>query len=174
MATDFVLWQAIADPFASRFDDHEGNIAFTIREADRSSNVVLRISREQAWAEGHQNIMGPSNAFLYFGPNNSMGHIVYGSGPVNHMATALRQHREGSTSRYFTAQNAKHYKWRYSPTRMECMDGRAPVAVWEINPDPNVHYYASLTVKPWAIAIITEIVTSLTLNRMAASLRWDY
>jgi hypothetical protein len=116
---DFVLWQSISDPFATRFDDSQGMLAFTIRDMGSNPNLIIRITREPQWSQQHPNIMGPSNSYLYFGPNNSPGQLMYGNGPVNHMHTALRQHREGSTSRYFTAQNTKHYKWRNSTTRME-------------------------------------------------------
>lgn len=113
-------------------------------QAAQSPNLVIRLARHIPWAQQYPNVMGPENAYFYFGPETSPGYIVYGNNrislPMSHLS---RQQREGSTyvvlfscsahgkgsesqfshellsSRYFTAQSGRHYKWRITPHRME-------------------------------------------------------
>ncbi|KAJ7501332.1 hypothetical protein B0H11DRAFT_1963580 [Mycena galericulata] len=130
--------------------------------------------------------MGPDAAYFYFGPSvasyssvygagtptPSPGYIMYGNNrnsiPMGYMR---RQNREGSPSRYFTAQSGRDYKWKITPQRMELTDGRSILAVWELSA-PTDEYDARLTIKQAGLAIVTEIMTTLTINRMSESLGW--
>lgn len=61
-------------------------------------NVVAKISRHEDWTTRHAEIMGPSNAYFYFGPSNSPGQVAYGvAQPRIPMAYYLR--RKGSSSK---------------------------------------------------------------------------
>ncbi|KAG6836491.1 hypothetical protein H0H93_007590 [Arthromyces matolae] len=104
---------------------------------------------------------------------NVPGYIIYGNNrntlPMTHF---IRQHRDGSTSRYYTSQNGKDCKWRISPTRWELLDGRTTLAVWELS-HPDDEFHARLTIKTPGLPVVTEIVTTLTMNRMAQELRWE-
>lgn len=53
----------------------------------------------------------------------------------------------------------------------QCVDGRSTIAVWELS-DPEDEYHARLTVKASGLAIVTEILTTLTLNRISQFLNW--
>lgn len=54
----------------------------------------------------------------------------------------------------------------------QCIEGRATVlAVWEMS-QPEDLFHARLTIKSAGLAIVTEILTTLTLNRMAHTLSW--
>ncbi|KIY68417.1 hypothetical protein CYLTODRAFT_261770 [Cylindrobasidium torrendii FP15055 ss-10] len=170
--TSIVLYQFGVDPFNARYEDAEGRPAFTLSLAAEAPNLVIRLARDVTWAQLHPAIMGPANAFFYFGPRNAAGYIVYGNNRVNvPMPYLTRQQREGSQSRYFTTQSGKVYKWRIASQQMECTDGRNTVATWEQgSPDEEVD--ARLTIKSHGLPIITEIVTTLILNRMARELNW--
>jgi hypothetical protein len=96
-------------------------------------------------------------------------------------------------SRYFMTQSGRSYKWRITPQRMEvcqtclwesnnltesgfhhqCMDGRTTLAVWELNNHPDGEYYARLTIKTSGFPLVTEILTTLILNRMSRWLAWE-
>jgi len=116
--------------------------------------------------------MGPSNSYFYFGPERTPGYLVYGNSPHQSMAAARRQKRENSISRYFVAQNGKEFKWKVAPQRLECIDSRGnTVALWETSQLED-EFHARLTVKASALAVITELVTTLTLNRIAMILNW--
>ncbi|KAE9404123.1 hypothetical protein BT96DRAFT_854082 [Gymnopus androsaceus JB14] len=173
MSGSYVLLQFGTDPFNSRYEDPEGRLAFSLSLASQSPNLVIRLARHTPWAQQLQ-AMGPDNAYYYFGPETSPGYIVYGNNrislPMPHMS---RQQREGSTSRYFTAQSGKHYKWRITPQRMECMDGRTCLAVWEALSSTEYDYDARVTLRPSALMLITEIMTTLILNRMYLALNWQ-
>jgi len=174
MSNVYALRQYGDDPLKHHFIDHEGRAAFTIGEIDRNPNPLIRITREAAWSQQHPNIMGPDNAYLYLGPQSSSGYVVYG-GNRTHIAMNffLRPgKREGSLSRYFRCQNGRDYKWKIGSHRMECLDGRTTLATWEVS-SPDQEYYAILTIKNNAgMALVTEILTSLTLNRMALAFGW--
>ncbi|KAF9030460.1 hypothetical protein BDZ89DRAFT_949630 [Hymenopellis radicata] len=171
MPTSQILLQYGSDPFNSRYEDVEGRSAFTLH-ASETPNLVIKLTREALWAQQHPTIMGPSNSYFYFGPRNSPGYVVYGNTRVNvAMAYLLRQQREGSSSRYFMSQSGKLYKWRISQQRMECMDGRNVVAVWDLS-HPDHEHHATLTIKPAGLLFVTEILTTLILNRMAQDLNW--
>lgn len=100
----------------------------------------MRLTREKPWTQQHPDIMGPSNSYLYFGPNRAPGYLVYGNSPPQSMANARRQKKETSSyaqpsaltgiqkltelaclnsSRYFIAQNGKEFKWKVTPQRLE-------------------------------------------------------
>ena len=53
----------------------------------------------------------------------------------------------------------------------QCFDGRTLLATWEVSP-PREDYFASLVVRERGMSIITEILTSLIINRMAMALGW--
>ncbi|KII94720.1 hypothetical protein PLICRDRAFT_96541 [Plicaturopsis crispa FD-325 SS-3] len=176
MSGPYVLLQYGTDPFRARFEDLEGRAAFTVliylpRQVERTPNLVLKLIREPEWAQLQPEIMGPSASFFYFGPALSSGYIVYGNSSHNPMANSLRQKKDTSTSRYFNSQGGKEYKWKIGGQRMECLDGRVSFAVWERSA-PGDEFYARLTIKHPGIAIVTEILTTLTLNRMAHFLDW--
>uniref|UniRef100_A0A8H7Y009 DUF6593 domain-containing protein n=1 Tax=Psilocybe cubensis TaxID=181762 RepID=A0A8H7Y009_PSICU len=172
MPGSFVLYQYGDDPLSHRFVDTESRLAFTMSVA-RNPNPVIRLTRESTWSQLHPSIMGPDNSFFYFGPESSSGYIVYGGGqihiPMNYFLRPGK--REGSLSRYFRCQNGKDYKWKIGSHRMECVDGRTVLATWEVS-QPDKDYHAILTIKPNAMALITEIATSLVLNRVALALGW--
>ncbi|TFK43991.1 hypothetical protein BDQ12DRAFT_203849 [Crucibulum laeve] len=170
----YVLLQFGDDPFRHRYEDLEGRAAFTIGEANVSPNMVIRITREAAWSQQHPSIMGPDNAYLYFGPDNGQGTYAYGNNRQTiHMSWLRIQRRDNSTSRYFRGQNGRSdYKWRFpNAYRMELFDGRTQLATWEVSP-PGAEHHARLVIKHAGLAIVTEILTSLTLNRMASALGW--
>jgi hypothetical protein len=50
-------------------------------------------------------------------------------------------------------------------------DGRSTLAVWELSA-PTDEFDARLTIKHTGLAIVTEIMTTLTINRMSESLGW--
>ena len=55
---------------------------------------------------------------------------------------------------------------------LQCVDSKGIVlATWELA-QPGDEFQARLTVKYAALGIITEVVTTLTLNRIAQSLNW--
>ncbi|THH18394.1 hypothetical protein EW146_g2592 [Bondarzewia mesenterica] len=165
MAASYVLLQIGDDPFHMSFEDLNGRVAFTIQEVDRSPNILVRLRREAPWALQHRDIMGPSDAFFYFGPSNMPGYIVYGNTPEQPMNTAVRRKRSASTS-----QSGKELKWKVSRFRMECIDGVTVLATYELNQVPTEHP-AILTVKHAGLAVVTEIVTTLMLIRMAQALK---
>lgn len=57
----------------------------------------MRLTREKPWTQQHPDIMGPSNSYLYFGPNRAPGYLVYGNSPPQSMANARRQKKETSS-----------------------------------------------------------------------------
>ncbi|KAJ7764121.1 hypothetical protein DFH07DRAFT_811993 [Mycena maculata] len=186
MAASFTLLQFGADAFNARFQDLEGRAAFTVSPASHNPNLIVKLSREAAWSQHHPGTMGPDAAYFYFGPSvpsyssvygagtptPSPGYIMYGNNrnsiPMGYMR---RQNREGSQSRYFTAQSGREYKWKITPQRMELTDGRSIFAVWELSA-PTDDYDARLTIRQAGLAIVTEIMTTLTINRMSESLGW--
>ena len=101
-------------------------------------NVVVQLTRHDEWASQYPGVMGPRNAFLYFGPSNSPGQVAYGNGDRVPMPYYLRKKKDGSkcvtvfhsrlhwrligqcSSRYFNAQGGKEFKWKtVSSERME-------------------------------------------------------
>ncbi|EGO02135.1 hypothetical protein SERLA73DRAFT_177918 [Serpula lacrymans var. lacrymans S7.3] len=172
MSGPYVLLQFGADPFNLKFEDLEGRPAFTVKEVEENPNLVVQISREADWRQQHPDIMGPNNSYLYFGPSKSPGYLVYGNGPTQSMMGTIKQKKEGSTSRYFPAQNGKEFKWRVMPQKMECMEGRNIIAVWELS-QPEDIFTARLTIRHPGLATVTELFTALSLNRMAQALNWN-
>ena len=53
----------------------------------------------------------------------------------------------------------------------QCVDGRTTVATWELS-QPEDMFNARLTIKHAGLSVVTEILTTLTLNRMAMALNW--
>ncbi|PPQ94800.1 hypothetical protein CVT25_007437 [Psilocybe cyanescens] len=173
MSGPFVLYQYGDDPLSHRFIDTENRLAFTMSVScrtcvARNPNPVIRLTREAAWSQQHPSVMGPDNSFFYLGPESSTGYIVYGGGRVHiPMNFFLRPgKRDGSL-----CQNGRDYKWKIGSHRMECLDGRTILATWEVS-SPEKDYHATLVIKPNAMSLITEITTTLILNRMALALGW--
>ena len=54
----------------------------------------------------------------------------------------------------------------------QCVDGRTTVATWERSQPEDV-FNAQLTIKHAGLGIVTEILTTLTLNRMSMALSWQ-
>ncbi|KAI6100150.1 hypothetical protein F5141DRAFT_1140600 [Pisolithus sp. B1] len=166
MSNTYVLLQFGSDPFAFRFEDLEGRPAFTVYQ----NPSVVKVTREAEWSQQHPDIMGPASAFLYFGPANARGYMQIS------MSNHLRQKREKQlvqcSSRYFTTRTGKELKWKVSPQRMECVDGRSTVAAWELSQPEDV-FSARLVLKHSALTYVTELLTTLILNRMALALNWD-
>ncbi|KAJ7253454.1 hypothetical protein C8J57DRAFT_1348129 [Mycena rebaudengoi] len=186
MAGVHVLLQYGADAFNARFLDLEGRAAFSISPASHNPNLIVKLAREAAWSQHNPGIMGPDAAYFYFGPSvasysspygagaptPSPGYIMYGNNrnsiPMPYMR---RQSREGSSSRYFTAQSGRDYKWKLMPQRMELTDGRSLLAVWELA-SADDDYDARLTIRQAGLAMVTEIMTTLTINRISEALGW--
>ncbi|KAJ7590280.1 hypothetical protein C8J56DRAFT_859705 [Mycena floridula] len=179
-----VLLQFGSDPFNSRYEDLEGRSVFSLSLASPSPTLIIRLTREPQWAQQHPGVMGPERSWFYFGPPSggnladfrvervSPGYVVYGNNRISlPMAHLVRQQRAGSTSRYFTAQSGRDYKWRISETRMECLYNRTTLAIWELS-HPEDEHHARLTIKPQGLPLITEIITTLILNRMYLELKW--
>ncbi|KAF8885794.1 hypothetical protein BD779DRAFT_1732106 [Infundibulicybe gibba] len=172
MSGPYVLLQFGDDPFTANFEDLEGRAAFTMY-ASESPTLVMRLTREAVWSQHHPSVMGPDNSFFYFGPRASPGYIAYGNNrtSIPMVITSVKNETGARASRYFTAQSGKDYKWRITPQRMECIDGRTTLAVWELS-QPEDDFHARLTIKHSGIALVTEILTTLILNRMSHALNW--
>ena len=56
-------------------------------------------------------------------------------------------------------------------TPTQCICGRTTIAEWQLS-EPEDIFHARLTIKPAGLPIVTEIVTTLTLLRMAHALNW--
>ncbi|KAF7984740.1 hypothetical protein HWV62_11684 [Athelia sp. TMB] len=136
------------------------------------SNAVIRLLREAPWEEQHSEIQGPQAAVYYFGPDKGPGYVMFGNAPKITMVDMMLHKKDSSTSRYFKSQSGKECKWRLSPRRMECIAGRTTLALWELS-EPEDIFHARLTIQPAGLPIVTEIVTTLTLNRMVATLDWQ-
>lgn len=54
------------------------------------------------------------------------------------------------------------------------MDGRTTIAVWELNSYAEDRFYARMTIKASGLSLVTEILTTLILNRMSQWLSWEY
>ncbi|KAI0057606.1 hypothetical protein BV25DRAFT_1831056 [Artomyces pyxidatus] len=171
MATSHVLLQIGDDPFHTRFEDLDGRTAFTIQEVERTPNPLVQLRREAPWSLQHRDIMGPSAAFFYFGPANTPGYFVYGNTPSQPMANALRRKWGASDCRYFTSQSGRQLKWKLSPTRLECADGKQLLAVYEPQSKTTEHV-ALLTIKQPGLAVVTEILTTLILIQISQELHW--
>lgn len=174
--TEYILTQYGDDPFNHHYRDRDNFSAFTIKRQESNPNPVIRMTRENAWAQLHSSIMGPENSFLYFGPNTIAGFVLYGSNstPIQ-MAKCCRQNRANTTSRYFITQTGKEYKWRYLDNgKMECVDGRTLLATWEPASDPEDESVTGrLTLRHSALAFVTELMTALLVNRFSVVQEWD-
>ncbi|KAF9476720.1 hypothetical protein BDN70DRAFT_153736 [Pholiota conissans] len=169
----YTLIQWGDDPLRHHYIDHEGRMAFTVKEVDRNPNILIRVARETAWSQHYPSVLGPDNAYLYLGPESTMGYVIYGNNPTNFpMHYFLRPGKQPqSTSRYFRCQNGKDYKWKVTTHRMECFDGRTSIAVWDVS-HPSEEYFAKLVITQKGMGIVTEILTSLIVNRMCLALGW--
>ncbi|EAU82598.1 hypothetical protein CC1G_07880 [Coprinopsis cinerea okayama7 len=168
-ATTYTLWQYGDEPMRHAYRDDNGLEAFTIAIVSQDPNKIVRITREAPWTEQHETIMGPANSFLYLGADDHPGYVVYGNGTIHiSMNFFLRPGKKENS----TAQNGKDYKWKIvNSHRMECVDGRTTLAIWEIT-SPTHEAFARLELHPSSLTFITEILTSLTLNRIAQAQGW--
>ncbi|CAK5266461.1 unnamed protein product [Mycena citricolor] len=186
MSSTYVLLQYGTDAFNARFVDLEGRPAFSVGPVPHSPNLVVKLGREAEWTQHHPGTMGPDAAYFYFGPyvavqssvygagtpTPSPGYLVYGNNRNSIPMTYLRRQKtEGSPSRYFISQSGKEYKWRVSQTRMELTDGRTVFAVWETAAATD-DFDGRLTLKHAGLAFVTEIMATLTINRMSGALGW--
>ena len=53
------------------------------------------------------------------------------------------------------------------------MDGRTTLAVWEFNNHLEDEFPARMTIKASGLVLVTEILTTLLLNRMSHWLSWE-
>ncbi|KAF8625018.1 hypothetical protein AX15_005589 [Amanita polypyramis BW_CC] len=172
MSQPQILFQYGDNPFNLNMKDLEGRLACTVEEAGRNPNAIIRLTREAPWAQQHPSIMGPDNAFYYLGPGNRPGYIIYGNNRSHiPMADLIKKKNEGSSSRYFTTMAGRECKWKKGSKKMECIDGRSTIAIWELS-NPDDEHSAKLTIKPAGMAVVTEILTTLVLNLMADTMGW--
>lgn len=175
--TYYTLLQYGDDPFAHVFADPYNNLAFTIsRVAAGDPNRIIRLRREEAWSSLHsQLIQGPDKSHFFFGAEDRVGVIEYGNNGIRiPMEYYLRPgKKETPPSKYFRSQTGASYKWKILSThKMECQDSKhATIAVWEVSP-PEEENFGRLILRPFALSMVTEILTTLTLNRMAQALGW--
>ncbi|KAI5117047.1 hypothetical protein M0805_007904 [Coniferiporia weirii] len=176
----YVLLQYGSDPLNFQFEDSEERLAFSVHLTQLFSrirskvvqvpNLVVQLSRQDEWALQYPDVMGPRNAYLFFGPSNSPGQVAYGNAERVAMAYYLRKKKDASNSRYFVAQNGKELKWKsVSSQRMELWDSRSVYAVWEKAP-PGSEHDAQVTLSDAGLAFVTEVLTTLTLNLAAKRL----
>ncbi|KAI0071839.1 hypothetical protein K474DRAFT_1712135 [Panus rudis PR-1116 ss-1] len=172
MPGSHVLLQFGAHYTDLKFEDLEGRLAFTIKKVDESPNLILKLTREAPWAQHHPGVMGPNSSFFYFGPGRTQGLLAYGNNPTQPMASSRKRKRDNSSSRYFTTQNGAEYKWKLSANKLECVDSRgSTIAIWETAQPADV-YDARMTIKQPGLSIVTELVTTLLLNRIGQTLNW--
>lgn len=171
-----VLWVYGDDPMRHKLADVEGTHAFTVNVVSQSPNsmTVVKVSRDTDFAHKYPSILGPDNSFLHLGPNNRGGYALYGGNTTQYPMANFRQtgkHKD-SVTKYWLAMNGKTYKWElYSPHKMECKDDISLLASWETTPATEKHF-AVVTLEPAALPLITEILTSLVVNRIAQANGW--
>ncbi|THH06628.1 hypothetical protein EW145_g3962 [Phellinidium pouzarii] len=166
----YVLLQYGSDPLNFQFEDPEDRLAFSVSKVVQVPTLVVQLSRQDEWALQYPDIMGPRNAFFYFGPSNSLGQVAYGNAERVGMAYYLRKKKDASNSRYFFAQSGKEFKWKsVSSQRMELWDSRSIYAVWE-KAQPGSEHDAQITLSDTGLALVTEVLTTLTLNLAAKRL----
>ena len=86
--------------------------------------------------------------------------------------TPRRLHRYAHTLFVFPALSLKSlHSHRLTYVLIQLADGRSTLAVWELSA-PTDEFDARLTIKHAGLAIVTEIMTTLTINRMSESLGW--
>jgi len=162
------------------FDPDEGGsgmLAFTFSLAF-SNPDIFRLRREQDWEQLKPDVWGPSSAHFEWGPGRSPGTIAFGNAGARHpMLNFLLKKRDagrgGRGVRYFVAQGAE-YKWRFDlPGRMECLDasGTRLLAVWT-RITGSQYYRGKLEVLEAGYILITEIVATLILTRIAIEKNW--
>lgn len=175
-----ILLQIGSDLYNTTFVDVDGRTAFTLQEIYRIPNKLVRLRREAPWALQHRDIMGPSDAYFYLGPSEFPGYMVYGNTPQQPMTSVLQRKRASSTSRHFKSQGGKEFKWKLFPDHMECIHRKTVMAVYQPNEVSPVFewngissmHYANLTINRAGLPIVTEILTTLLLIRMANFLGW--
>ncbi|KAH8118840.1 hypothetical protein DFH11DRAFT_1503211 [Phellopilus nigrolimitatus] len=199
-SAQYVLLQYGSDPLNFQFEDSEDRLAFTACKVVQVPNLVVQLSRQDEWALQHPDIIGPRNAYFYFGPSNSPGQVAYGNGERVAMSYYLRKKKDASNSRYFFAQNGRELKWKsISSQKMEvsisrlfihhCLarqnlmlvsqctfsfqlcDSRSVYAIWEKAP-PGSEHDAEVTISHIGLTFVTEVLTTLTLN--LAAKRMDF
>jgi hypothetical protein len=154
------------------------------------------VNREKGWAQQHaSDIKGSSSAFLYFDHARRPAHVAFGAGERQRAADWLRPARKDARVRAFTSQSigefGGEYKWRAcSSEKLEVwpvfctscgqpserlpqlLKGSAVIATWERKLDVDGND-AQLTLKHAALPIITDVLATLTLNRMRLELGWE-
>ncbi|KAJ7897850.1 hypothetical protein B0H13DRAFT_1884516 [Mycena leptocephala] len=176
MSDTYVLLQYGADACNIWFQDLE--------EPQRSlclpcPNLIVKLSRELS-GRSITRRNGPDAAFFYFvlsfitlidirrgTPTPTPGFIIYGTIATRSDGYLQRQNRKGSQCvTYFTTQSGRDYKWKIMPQRMELVNSRSTLAVWELS-TPTDGFYARLTIRQAGLAIITELMATLTINLMS-------
>ncbi|KAJ7913276.1 hypothetical protein B0H13DRAFT_1874091 [Mycena leptocephala] len=185
MSDTYVLLQYGADACNIWFQDLEGTTAFTVPGLPCPQPDSKAVARGCLVAAS-PGAMGPDAAFFYFGPSRSSHSSIYGEGTPTPtpgfiiygnnrnsipMGYLQRQNRKGSQSRYFTTQSGRDYKWKIMPQRMELVNSRSTLAVWELS-TPTDGFYARLTIRQAGLAIITELMATLTINLMSENFGW--
>lgn len=90
-----VIWYVVYIVFQEVGDFIIPRIIHVLKVA-RDPNLIIQLSRQDEWANEHLDIMGPRNAFFYFGPSNSPGQLAYGNAGRVGMIYYLRKRRETS------------------------------------------------------------------------------
>ncbi|KAG8218948.1 hypothetical protein J3R82DRAFT_4659 [Butyriboletus roseoflavus] len=170
MTGAYTLLQFGNDPFSHHFEDLESRPAFTV-----STNTPTSSFKSPERRNGVNNTptsWARTTPTSISARTRARGFLVYGNGKEVPMAHQIRQKKDGSTSRYFTTPHGKELKWKIFPQKMECVDGRTTVATWELSQPEDV-FNARITIKHAGLSVVTEILTTLTLNRMAMALSWQ-
>jgi len=107
----------------------------------------------------------PASAWLYFTSEDKMeGYIKFGSREPTSLAEHVAQAHPSSSSRWFTGLDGQRYKWKPASRSLHCYDAKDRLlAVYEYGVDDV--FFAKLDIKQGAENMVTEIVTTLLLNR---------
>ncbi|KDQ15465.1 hypothetical protein BOTBODRAFT_173944 [Botryobasidium botryosum FD-172 SS1] len=148
----------------NEFRDSQVRTAYFI-QAVRQEPVATKITRMTDWiaAPDHE----PWCTWLYFSSGTAMqGWIKFGSQSPTPMGDHLRPLAPTSSTRCYTGLDGREYMWRHASRRLECYDNQERLlAVYEYLLDDV--YFAKLDIKWGAEPLVTEIVTTLLLNRHA-------
>ncbi|KAF7968019.1 hypothetical protein HWV62_32192, partial [Athelia sp. TMB] len=137
------------------------------------SNAVIRLLREAPWEEQHSEIQGPQAAVYYFGPDKGPGYVMFGNAPKITMVDMMLHKKDSSTViDQFPLLQVTERQGMQVEIIASAYGGRTTLALWELS-EPEDIFHARLTIQPAGLPIVTEIVTTLTLNRMVATLDWQ-
>ncbi|EJD35327.1 hypothetical protein AURDEDRAFT_117398 [Auricularia subglabra TFB-10046 SS5] len=151
-----------------------GMEAYTFTHIFRNPDLS-RVRREEAWENLKPGVHGPRDAVLEWGPNVTLGNVAFGTRPRGPMAALIVKKRDasraGKVSRYFSIQGVE-CKWKIDGDRWECVDAsNRPLAEW-VRDHSRPNYYGRLIVHKAGYLVITEIVATLVLNRIATIKNW--